>query len=125
MQRKKYKLNQEPMEFRNITLSIIALSCLNNLCFAANFNTPLIHSHNDDRQKVPFYQSYSQDFDIIEIAVYLNKKNQVVAAHEIEELPTAPGIIVLYINPTLNLFCQNRCNEMKDAYKTLIYHKDI
>ncbi len=113
------------MEFRNITLSIIALSCLNNLCFAANFNTPLIHSHNDYRQKVPFYQSYSQDIDIIEIDVYLNKKNQVVVAHDIEELPTAPGIIDLYINPIVKLFRQNGGKARKDGYKPLTYLIDI
>lgn len=69
----------------------------------------LIHSHNDYRQRVPFYQAYAQQVYSIEVDVYADKgSEELLVAHDPEELSTALTIDELYIDPILSLYKRNK-----------------
>lgn len=66
----------------------------------------LIHSHNDYEQRVPFYQAYAQEIFSIEADIF-SQNGQLLVAHNKEDLPTAPSIETLYIEPLVRLFSQH------------------
>lgn len=85
-----------------------------------------LHSHNDYRQRVPFYQAYAQQFASIEADIYaLENTNELVVAHDRVELPTAPTLDETYITPLVQLFRQNGGRAWKDTQKTLVLLIDL
>ena len=46
----------------------------------------LIHSHNDYRQRVPFYQAYSQQVYSIEADIFSTYDSRLLVGHDIEDL---------------------------------------
>lgn len=87
-----------------------ALLFLLSLSSYATSKSPVrIHSHNDYRQLVPFYQAYSQQVHSIEADLYLSPADpeQLVVAHDREELETAPTFEKLYVQPLVELFRRN------------------
>lgn len=92
--------------FRSMQIMLLLLS----LSFKSFANSPVrIHSHNDYRQRVPFYQAYSQQLHSIEADVYLSEKDpdQLIVAHDKEEISYAPTFDKLYLQPILELFKLN------------------
>lgn len=113
-----YRTNKE----RRILLSIISFFCLQVI----SAQEILLHSHNDYRQPVPFYQAYDQKFSSIEADIYATKKeDELLVAHDREELPTAPTLDESYIKPLVKLYHQNGGRAWKDADKTLILLIDL
>lgn len=78
-----------------------------------------IHSHNDYQRRVPFYQAYAQQVSSVEADIFLSKDNQLLVAHDMEELATASTLDDLYINPLVHLFKQNNGRPWKDSDKKL------
>ena len=76
----------------------------------------LIHSHNDYRQRVPFYQAYSQQLYSIEADVYaVEETGELLVAHDPEELGTASTLDELYIEPILSLYKRNNGRPWKNS----------
>lgn len=85
-----------------------------------------IHSHNDYRQRVPFYQAYAQVFSSIEADVFATEKDgELLVAHDREELPTAPTLDDLYIEPIVKLYRRNGGKAWKDSDQTFILLVDL
>ena len=76
-----------------------------------------IHSHNDYRQNVPFYQAYSQKVYSIEADIYAADKadSLLLVAHDPEELDEAPTLDELYIQPLVSLYKRNKGRAYKDS----------
>lgn len=86
----------------------------------------LMHSHNDYRQRVPFYQAYAQMFASIEADIYTtDKEGELLVAHDRQELPTASTIDELYLEPLVRLFGRNGGKAWKGSDKTLILLVDL
>lgn len=86
----------------------------------------LLHSHNDYRQLAPFYQAYAQRFASIEADIFATDNGgELLVAHDKEELPMAPTIEELYIDPIVKLFRRNGGKAWKDTDKTLILLVDL
>lgn len=86
----------------------------------------LIHSHNDYEQRIPFYQAYAQQVASIEADIYAtNKKNELLVAHNKEELVNALTIDGLYIQPILDLYKRNDGRAWKNSDKTFILLIDL
>lgn len=90
--------------------SITAILILSLAAFTMSaegiYPTSLIHSHNDYRREVPFYQAYSQHVYSIEADVFL-KDGKLLVGHDIEELDETMTLESLYVNPLITLFDRN------------------
>lgn len=63
-----------------------------------NYTVANTHSHNDYKQDIPFYKAYEAGFGSIEADVFL-QKNQLIVAHEENEMNPANTIQHLYLQP--------------------------
>ena len=85
-----------------------------------------MHSHNDYRRDVPFFQAYMQDAYSIEADVYTNAdKTDLLVAHDRDELPTALTIDELYINPIVTMFKFNKGKVRKNSNTPLLLLVDL
>ncbi len=85
-----------------------------------------IHSHNDYRQRVPFYQAYSQQLSSIEADIFAtDKPGELLVAHDKEELSFSPSIDDAYIQPLVQLYKQNKGKAWKDSDNLLILLVDL
>jgi len=85
-----------------------------------------IHSHNDYRQRVPFYQAYSQQAASIEADIYaFDDTPGLLVAHERAELPTAPTLDEMYIQPLVNIYTLNRGRAWRNSEQLLILVIDL
>ncbi len=78
-----------------------------------------IHSHNDYRQRVPFFQAYSQQLSSIEADVFITAKDQLVVCHDREEVPWAPTFSDAYVKPLVSLFEINNGKAWRNSDKTI------
>ncbi|MDR0902505.1 MAG: phosphatase PAP2 family protein [Opitutaceae bacterium] len=85
-----------------------------------------MHSHNDYRRKLPFYQAYSQQADSIEADVYSTPvPGELRVAHEKTELAAAPTLDEAYIRPLVEVFRQNNGRPWKGSEKQLVLLVDL
>lgn len=85
-----------------------------------------IHSHNDYRQRVPFYQAYAQQLSSIEADIFsTDKEGELLVAHDKEELNIAPTLDEAYINPIVNLYKQNSGRAWKQSERLLTLLIDL
>ncbi|MDR0349513.1 MAG: alkaline phosphatase [Tannerella sp.] len=88
--------------------------------------TVKIHSHNDYRQTVPFYQAYAQQAASVEADIFATDKDgELLVAHDRHELPEAPTIDETYIQPLVKLYKQNKGRAWKNADRLLILLVDL
>lgn len=79
---------KENMRRERIASTIIA-SVL-SICVCASAEAQIkIHSHNDYRRDVPFYEAYSADVWSIEVETWLAEDGKLMVAHDEAEIPTA------------------------------------
>lgn len=69
------------------------------LCHFASAQT--IHSHNDYRQRAPFWEAFAHGAGSIEADLYLRNGNELVVCHDKSEVSTAPLFEELYLKPLL------------------------
>ena len=67
---------------------------------------PLIHAHNDYQQAAPLTNALRYKVFSIEADVYLYN-NKLVVAHDKKELPMAPTLDSLYLQPIVALFAKH------------------
>lgn len=73
-----------------------------------------IHSHNDYKQAVPFYEAYSQKVYSIEADLFYKDKEFYVA-HEDHEINPEFTFDALYLNPILSLYRHHGGKAWKDS----------
>jgi len=74
-----------------------------------NAQEKMIHSHNDYRQRLPFYQAYAQQLSSIEADIFsTDKEDELLVAHDRIELATAPTLDESYIEPIVSLYKLNK-----------------
>ncbi|MDF9827412.1 hypothetical protein M2447_001505 [Ereboglobus sp. PH5-10] len=85
-----------------------------------------MHSHNDYRQKRPFYLAYSQHADSIEADIYSTPvPGELRVAHDKEEVPSAPSLDETYIRPLVEVFRQNGGRPWSGSEKQLTLLIDL
>jgi alkaline phosphatase len=85
-----------------------------------------IHSHNDYRQRVPFYQAYAQQVASIEADIYAtDNAGELLVAHDRTELPEAPSLDDAYLQPLLSVYKQNKGRAWRDSEKLLVWLIDL
>lgn len=87
------------------------------ICFTQNIAAQqriLIHSHNDYKQEVPFYQAYAQQVFSIEVDLFA-VDGQLLVGHDKEDLSQDMTFDELYLNPILRLYKQNRGKAWKNS----------
>lgn len=77
-----------------------------------------IHSHNDYRQRVPFYQAYAQQVASIEADVHLHEGSLLVG-HDVEDLCPEMSFEALYVEPLVTLFARNGGQAFRDSDRLL------
>ena len=86
----------------------------------------LIHSHNDYRQSLPFYQAYAQRLSSIEADIYTTEKEgELLVAHDREELETAPTLDESYIEPIVSLYKLNNGRAWRGSDKYFVLLIDL
>ncbi|MDL2305493.1 alkaline phosphatase [Bacteroides sp. OttesenSCG-928-D19] len=86
----------------------------------------LLHSHNDYRQRVPFYQAYAQAFASIEADIFAtDQEGELLVAHDAHELPEAPTLDESYIEPFVKLYRRNKGKAWKDSDKIPVLLIDL
>lgn len=86
-----------------ITYPLFYLGCSS----ATRPQTVLIHSHNDYEQAQPLTNALRYKVYSLEADVYL-VNDTLKVAHDKKNLPAAPGLSALYIQPIVQLFDSNR-----------------
>lgn len=121
----KSKINMEKAKMINTgRMLLLALVCA--FSGALHSQEALLHSHNDYRQRVPFYQAYAQQFASIEADIFVTgKAGELKVAHDAHELPEAPTLEESYIEPLVRLFRQNKGRPWKDSEQTLTLLIDL
>jgi alkaline phosphatase len=85
-----------------------------------------IHSHNDYWRRIPFYQAYAQQTASIEADIYaIDNAPELLVAHDRAELPTAPTLDELYIQPLVHLYTQNRGRAWRNSEQLLVLLIDL
>lgn len=97
---------------------ILSVSCVLFLGMSYLFAQKAIHSHNDYRQRVPFYQAYSQQVSSIEADLFY-KDGALLIGHDIEDLTTDATFEKMYVLPLVDLFKQNKGKAWKDSDESL------
>lgn len=92
------------MKMRSVVLTFICL--LLSITLQAQQRV-LVHSHNDYRQRVPFYQAYSQQVYSIEADVFITEEGDLIVGHDREELTFDADLESMYVLPLVKLFKQN------------------
>lgn len=75
----------------------------------------LVHSHNDYRQRVPFYQAYSQQVYSIEADVFVTERGDLLVGHDKEDLTPDADLENMYLLPLVKLFRQNEGSPWKNS----------
>lgn len=75
----------------------------------------LIHSHNDYRQRVPFYQAYSQQAYSIEADVFVTADGNLLVGHDLEDLSPDMDFKDMYVSPIVKLFKENGGKAWKNS----------
>lgn len=73
-----------------------------------------IHSHNDYRQLVPFYQAYSQRVTSIEADLFY-KDGALLIGHDLEDLSKDATFDEMYVQPLVKIFKQNGGKAWKNS----------
>ncbi|MDR1746702.1 MAG: alkaline phosphatase [Tannerella sp.] len=85
-----------------------------------------IHSHNDYRQRAPFYQAYAQQVSYIEADIYAtDTEGELLVAHNREDLSQAPALDEAYIQPIITLFKRNGGRAWRRSDKILTLCVDL
>lgn len=82
----------------------------------------LVHSHNDYKQRYPFYIAYAHKVYSIEADIYA-VGDSLLVAHDKEELPTAPTLEKLYLEPVRSLYFLNEgwaCEKSDRTFQLMI-----
>ncbi|WP_298646211.1 alkaline phosphatase [uncultured Proteiniphilum sp.] len=105
------------MKIINNGLLITIFACfLFPFAFAATAQQRiLIHSHNDYRQRVPFYQAYSQQVYSIEVDIFVTEEGDLLVGHDIEELTPDADLKSIYVLPIVKLFKENGGKAWKNS----------
>ena len=85
---------------------------------------PLIHAHNDYQQAAPLTNALWHQVFSIEADVYLYN-NKLVVAHDKKELPAAPTLDSLYLQPIVALFAKHKDRISNDSNYAPILMIDI
>ena len=86
----------------------------------------LIHSHNDYEQRLPFYQAYAQQVASIEADIFATEKeNELLVAHNKEELGSAPTLEESYIEPIVSLYQLNKGRAWRGSDKYFVLLIDL
>jgi alkaline phosphatase len=94
--------------------------------FCANAQNKLIHSHNDYDQRLPFYQAYAQQMASIEADIYTTgKADELLVAHNKEDLGSAPTLEESYIDPIVSLFRLNKGRAWRGSDKYFVLLVDL
>ncbi|MFN8290257.1 MAG: hypothetical protein U0U70_08375 [Chitinophagaceae bacterium] len=81
---------------------LLALFC----CVVVSAQPILIHAHNDYQQPQPLTKALQNQVYSLEADVYL-VNDTLKVAHEAKELPAAPALSSLYIQPLVQLFAEH------------------
>lgn len=118
----RYRMKSGFKLFLNLLFAGSALSAGNVLAQQA----VLIHSHNDYRQQVPFYQAYAQHAYSIEIDLFADAQSGLLkVAHDPEEVATAPSFNDAYLQPVLSLYEQHGGRPWKESADRLQFLIDL
>jgi alkaline phosphatase len=86
----------------------------------------LFHSHNDYEQELPFYQAYAQQAASIEADIYsTDRSDELLVAHNKEDLDEAPTLEEAYIDPIVSLFRLNKGKAWRDSDKWFVLLVDL
>ena len=88
-------------------LRLEALAAAVALCATVSAREPLMHSHNDYLQKVPFYEAYSQGATCIECDMYYIGKDVFLVGHDKKDLNPSMTFERVYLWPVAGVFRAN------------------
>ncbi|SEA52459.1 alkaline phosphatase [Porphyromonadaceae bacterium KH3R12] len=103
------------MKIINNGLLIAIFSCFLLPLTATGQQRILVHSHNDYRQRVPFYQAYSQQVYSIEVDIFVTEEGNLLVGHDVEELKPDADLKSMYVLPVVRLFKENGGKAWKDS----------
>lgn len=117
---------QTTLEMRKIQTSLYPLALLVILCIQPLHSQAQqkIHSHNDYRQLVPFYQAYLQRVASIEVDIFYHD-NLLLVGHDLEDLDNEYTISKLYLDPIVELFKKNGGTAWPDSDEKMILLVDL
>ena len=109
-----------------ISKLIIAFGCVLITFCNVYAQGQLIHSHNDYTHLLPFYQAYSQQLASIEADIYTTDKvDELLVAHDRNELTQAPTLEESYIEPIVSLYKLNNGRAWRGSEKIFVLLIDL
>jgi glycerophosphoryl diester phosphodiesterase len=90
----------------------------------ASYTTANAHSHNDYQQTSPFHSAYNLQFGSIEVDVFLDN-NELLVAHTAHDLPQHRTLEDLYLKPLQGYIQQNKGYAYADTSRKLQLMIDV
>jgi alkaline phosphatase len=97
---------------RNLSVILFVLFCP-GLFGQSAYTTFNAHSHNDYKQKIPFFRAYQAHFGSIEADIWA-VNGQLLVAHGKDEIKKERSLDVLYIQPIVSKFRENNGKAWRD-----------
>ena len=109
-----------------ILISIFFSALISQILFAQHrhYSPSIIHAHNDYEQPIPFWQAYHAGAGSIETDIFLSE-GKLKVAHNWKDVPHAPTLAQLYLNPLDSMIKLNGNRPFKDSTKILQWMIDI
>lgn len=103
---------------------LLLLLCLQGFSQPVTYTTANAHSHNDYHQDAPFRTAYQHGFGSIEADIFLYR-NELIVAHDTQELRLHHTLEEYYIKPVLACIRQNKGFVYADTTRQLQLLIDI
>lgn len=114
---------------RNKPIYLYILFALLSLLYSPAFARQggiLLHSSDDQNQKVPFYQAYAQEMASIEADIYLDEhSNELLVGSGEGQSNKTLSLDEAYIQPLLNMYKRNDGRAWKGSENTLVLLLDL
>lgn len=109
---------------RNLVLIFLLLSTARAVAQTNVYTTANAHAHNDYQHEPPLISAYNNKFGSVEVDVFLND-NDLLVAHTEKEIPNNKRLEDLYIKPLLGFIQANKGYVYEDTLQTLVLMIDV
>lgn len=109
---------------KNLALIFLLFSTARAVAQTNFYTTANAHAHNDYQHEPPLISAYINKFGSVEVDVFLNE-NDLLVAHTEKEIPDNKRLEDLYIKPLLGFIKANNGYVYEDTAQTLVLMIDV
>jgi alkaline phosphatase len=109
---------------KNLVLIFLLLSTARAVAQTNVYTTANAHAHNDYQHEPPLISAYNSKFGSVEVDVFLND-NDLLVAHTEKDIPNNKRLEDVYLKPLLGFIQANKGYVYEDTAQTLVLMIDV